>query len=86
LDNWVVWVVFILVGLLALDRIAVWMERRGWIYWRRKHGSSGTLGTAFLELQTILEPSKRHVIEARLEEDAEEDDSGDPPGSDNHRK
>ena len=76
------WIVFVLVGVLALDRLAVWMEGRGWIYWRKKHGSTGTLGTAFLELQTIFEPSKRHVIEARREEDAEEDDSGDPPESD----
>ena len=79
----VLWVVIVLLGILVLDRLAVWMEGRGWIYWRKKHGSSGTLGTAFLELQAIFEPGKQHVIEARRDEDAEEDDSGDPPESGN---
>jgi hypothetical protein len=63
----------------GLHRLALWMEARGWISYRKKHGSSGGLGTAFLEVQSLLEPSTRHVLELRRNEDFEDEDSGDPP-------
>ena len=49
---------------------------------RRKHGSSGALGAGMLETQSLLEPSKRHVLGAtRMKsESADEDPSGEPPG------
>jgi hypothetical protein len=65
--------------LLGLDRVGLWMEDRGWLYYRRVKPSSTNLGSAFLELQSLLEPSKKHVLESRLEERDEETDSGDPP-------
>lgn len=55
------------------------MEERGWLYYRHKRGSSGSLGSAFLEVQALLEPGKRHVLEVVREEDEEQDPSGDPP-------
>jgi hypothetical protein len=42
--------------------------------------SSAALGMAFLVLQVFHRPSMVHVAEARLVEDAEEDDEGDPEG------
>ena len=48
--------------LFALHRVAVWMESRGWLYYRRVKPRSSNLGNAFLELQSMLEPGKRHVI------------------------
>ncbi|HEY2152299.1 MAG TPA: hypothetical protein VGH34_15930 [Vicinamibacterales bacterium] len=65
--------------LLALHRLALRMEDRGWVYYRRQHGSSGSLGSACLEVQATLEPSKRHVIEIVRRDDFEDDDSGAPP-------
>ena len=53
------------VGLFLLDKLALWAEGRGWIYYRKKHSSGGAIGNAFLELQAFLEPSKRHVVEER---------------------
>jgi hypothetical protein len=76
---------FLALGVAAvygLDRLAVWMESRGWIYWRHKSGSSGSLGSAFLEVQSLFEPSKQHMAEVRRTEHTEEDDSGDPPSPD----
>jgi hypothetical protein len=35
--------------------------------------------SAFLEIQSMMEPSKKYVLEARREEDDEQDDSGGPP-------
>ena len=66
--------------LFGLDRLMLWLERRGWIYYRRsKPHSSGTLGNAFLELQQLAEPTVRHVLEERRAEKREEDDAGEPP-------
>ncbi len=68
------------VGVLyCLHRLAVWAEQRGWIYYRKKHGSSGTLSSAVLEVQSLLEPSKQYVLEEKTREQVEEEDSGDPP-------
>jgi len=66
-------------GLYALHRAAVWAERRGWIYYRERRGSSGSLGNALLEVHALLEPSKRHVVEERRRDVAEDEESGDPP-------
>jgi hypothetical protein len=71
--------VVIVGGLFALDRFALWMESRGWIYYRRRKPSTSTLGNAFLQVQSLLEPEKRTLLEVRREEQVEEDESGEPP-------
>ena len=63
----------------ALHRLALWMEDRGWIYYRKRRGSSGVLGAAFLELQSIYEPGRRYVLEEIRSDEMETQDSGDPP-------
>lgn len=66
-------VLLVLVALVLLDWLGLWMERRGWIYWRKRR-SRGTLGATLLELQKIFESGKsKHVIEAKR------DDRKDPP-------
>lgn len=73
------WVVLVVVGTYLLHRVALRMEAKGWIYYQKKRGSSGALSSAALELQSMLEPSKRYVLEERRREDIEEPASGDPP-------
>ena len=69
-----------LIGLLyVLHRVALWAERRGWVYYLNSKPSSSTLGNAFLEIQSMIEPEKRPLVEARKEETVEEDEQGDPP-------
>jgi hypothetical protein len=67
-------------GMYALDRLGLWLEARGWIYYRTKRGSV-SLGMAVLETQALLDPAKRHVLEAPQTE-PDEGESGDrpPPG------
>lgn len=65
--------------LYALHRGALWMEARGWVYYRKKRGASGALGSAFLEVQSMFDPSKRHVLEVKRNTDPTNDDAGDPP-------
>ena len=67
------------VGLFLLDKLALWAEERGWIYYRTKRSSSGAIGNAFLELQSFFEPSKRHVIEERKRIKKDQQQSGDKP-------
>jgi hypothetical protein len=76
------WVALVMGGaiiLYGLHRLATWAEERGWIYYRKKHGSSGTLSTAVLEVQSLLEPSKQYVLEEKERDQGEEDAEGDPP-------
>lgn len=68
--------------LFALHRLAAWMEDRGWIYYRRRRGSSGALGDAFLEVQSLVDPAQKAVLEARRQVDDEAAESGDPPEPD----
>lgn len=59
------WILATFAALFLLDRLGLWMERRGWIYWRRRR-SKGTLGATLLELQKIFESGKpKHIIEAK---------------------
>lgn len=73
------WGIIVLGAFYGIHRISIWAAQRGWIYYRGKGGSSGALGSAFLELQTIFEPSKRHVIEERAKSGGDAQTSGDKP-------
>lgn len=64
--------------LFFLDRLALAMERRGWIYYRKNKPSSTSLGNAFLDLQSLLEPGTKQVVEVRREK-KDQHDSGDEP-------
>jgi hypothetical protein len=71
---------FAAVGCLySLHSLALWAERRGWIYYLKRRGSSGALGSALLEVQAIIEPSKRYALEERRKDDSERPEPGDPP-------
>ncbi len=67
------------VVLYSLDRFLLYCESRGWIYWRKKKSSPGTVGSAFLEVHSLLEPSKKHMLVVQKGEHRDEDDKGDPP-------
>lgn len=62
-------------------RLFCWMDQRGWIYYRRRRGTSAALGNALLQVQTFYQPAVQELLEARLEEPAEAAESGDPPDS-----
>lgn len=54
--------------LFLLDRLALGMERRGWIYWRkRKPTGGGGMAGVLSEFQQLVEPQVRHVAEDREE-------------------
>ncbi len=76
-------IVAVVVGLYELHRLALWAEQRGWIYYRRKRAGGDALGNAFLELQSLAQPDRKHVLDARRSRKKVEDDQGGPdrPGA-----
>jgi hypothetical protein len=73
----------IIIGSVILHLTALWMERKGWIYYKHNKPSGSRLGTAFLEIQSILEPDKKHMIELKSEMKKAVEESGDEPGDAN---
>ena len=69
----------IVLGSVGLHVLALWMERKGWIYYKHNQPSRSRLGNAFLEVQSILEPNKKHIIEIKkgLKRDNAEPGKGD---------
>jgi len=65
--------IIIVLCIVIINLLALWMEKKGWIYYLHKKASSGSLGNAFLEIQSIFESSKKHIIEVRKEEKKEEE-------------
>jgi hypothetical protein len=70
----------IVAGVYGLHRLALWAERRGWIYYRERRGSGVSVGNALLQVHALLEPAQRHVVEERMRDLEEDDESGEPPG------
>jgi hypothetical protein len=70
--------IILLAGTL-LHFLFLWMEKKGWIYYKHNAPSRTRLGNAFLEIQSILEPDKKHVIEVRDEIRKETQAQGDDP-------
>ena len=70
------------VALFLGDRLLLWMEERGWVDYRRTYpGRIGAeqVGPAFLAIQGLLEPEKRHAAEEQTALRTERDESGGEP-------
>lgn len=69
-------------GVLLVATIVVAMLIRQMLRSRRHHGSSGTLGSAMLEVQSLLEPSRKQVqlaTDREKAEDREDEDKTEEP-------
>ncbi|MDY0232101.1 MAG: hypothetical protein RBR88_06430 [Candidatus Saccharicenans sp.] len=73
------WLVFITGLLFGLDRWLLFMEGRGWIYYRKKKPNSSALSNACLEVQKLLEPSKKYVVQIKKDEKRDQQKAGDLP-------
>lgn len=74
--EWLKIVGVIVVGLFVLDRLGLWLESRGWLYWRKKKPSGGGVGHALQEFEAFLRPSARHVIELKQKDTKAADEQG----------
>jgi len=82
-------VILVLAGLVLagflIDRVLLWMEWRGWIDYRLTNPgriNPGQVGPAFLAIQGLLEPEKRHAAEEQtaLRTERVRDAQGGPDG------
>jgi hypothetical protein len=71
---------------VAVDRLLLWMEWRGWIDYRGTNPgriNTGQIGPAFLGIQALFQSGARHHVEEktalRTEREASGDDSPDLP-------
>lgn len=84
--SWIIiifkWIIPIGICLFIVDRFLLWVESHGWIYYRRKKASPGSFSTAFLEVHSILEPSKKATINELRKTKHEEEHAGDPVNED----
>ncbi len=51
--------------LYFFNKLCLWLERKGWIYYRHKKPQGGIMGNALLELQAFLNPSARYAVEVK---------------------
>ena len=80
--TYLLWGAVVVVGLVVVDRLLLWIESRGWIYYRRNKPGRGAATYHLLEWTSILDPSMRSAQEILVEEEEQEDESGAPPGPD----
>jgi hypothetical protein len=78
----VLWILAGVAGLILLDQLGLWMERKGWVYYRKvkRQGAPPSMADVFLGAN-VFDQSVRHLHEAREERAGEEDeDDGDDDG------
>ena len=55
-----------LASLYGLHRLGLWLEQRGWLYYKYKRPSSSP-ASCLAALQQALEPQTQHVMQVREE-------------------
>ncbi|MDP8245244.1 MAG: hypothetical protein P9L94_14265 [Candidatus Hinthialibacter antarcticus] len=63
----------------SAHRLMLWMEDRGWVYYRKSGGGGSGVGNALNELNSFFETDARNARNEILEEREEERKAGDAP-------
>jgi len=82
-----VWLAVAILALWALDKVLLWVEGRGWIFYRRNRPTPGSLSSAFLEMHGLIEQGKKVIVQEMKKVKQDESHSGDqanPEGFDEH--
>lgn len=77
---WIIGLIGGVITLYALHRLGLWMDKKGWFYYRTSSKSGSTtaaVGAALQSVQSIYEPEVRYELEERQEQI--EQDDGDLP-------
>ncbi len=73
--QWLTWgaaAIGIIAILIGLDRLCLWLEDRGWLYYRRKKPTSSPM-SALVAMQQFIDPGVMHVVEVRHKKRSETD-------------
>ena len=79
-----VWALAILVLAVLADRVLLFLESKGWIYYRRTKGRGGGALYHTLEMHSVFDPGIQEVIEVKYKDEQSQDESGDPPVPEPH--
>ncbi|MBA2652611.1 MAG: hypothetical protein H0U73_10150 [Tatlockia sp.] len=60
--------IFFILLAFVFDRTCLWLEHKGWLYYRKQKPKTGIMGSALQELNAQLLPSKRHAIVVQEQE------------------
>ena len=72
--SWIALLALCAVALLGLHRLGLWLDDRGWLYYRR----SSRKGRWGLALAAAFDPNVRRILEIQESVKRDEDESGDP--------
>lgn len=61
------WLIGGVIGLYGLHRLAIWLEDRGYLYYRKK--PSGGIANAFVAFHRVIEPTAAHVEQVHEHEE-----------------
>ena len=76
----VLWILVAVAGVILLDQLFLWMEAKGWVYYRKVKRKGGGAADIFIGAD-IFNPGARYLQEARQERAGEADeDDGDDEG------
>jgi hypothetical protein len=64
--------------LWLLHRGLLWMESRGWVYYRHAPSPPGAAANALATFETLLNPAAEHVVEYRRSGDLRPVETGEP--------
>jgi len=78
MPGWLPLAVAAAVALILLDRLLLRLESKGWIFYRRTKGPRGGATYHVREMASVFEPGIKYVQEEIVEEEEEQDESGDP--------
>ena len=73
------WISAIVLALVGAHNVALWAERRGWLYYKYRRASPGSVGNALLRAQSFVNPSAAHELEARSGAHEVAEVPGEPP-------
>lgn len=72
------WAIAVVAALALVDRVLLWMESKGWLYYRRTRGRGGGAIYHMMETHSTFDPGIEEVIEAKYHEEKSQDESGEP--------
>ena len=76
--HWIICGVVVLAipaALFGLDRLCLWLEERGWLYYRKRKPTSSA-ASAWVAMQQFIEPGVKHVVQVKQEQRNERDAEG----------
>ena len=78
--RWIAVVAALAAGGVCLDRLGLWLEDRGWLYYRNSgHTWNTSIGNGLQELQKIVEPKMEYPLAEEVRTIIHEEADADPP-------